>query len=123
MKMKAVREYNEVETFYHAVSPFCYEQLMAQAGGNVENIKLFGRVFNGEISRETIEQDFEEVQGKGFVFAMDYRNREDATPGTSGFAGIVLILGWNGQNYDESIDLSGEYLVPLSAYKVIGVME
>ncbi|HEU0004039.1 MAG TPA: hypothetical protein VFQ36_24250 [Ktedonobacteraceae bacterium] len=122
--MQAIREYNECDTFFHAVNPHNFQMLLAAANGKVEDIRLYGRVFSEEITSENASyQEYDDVCGEGYVFAMDYHNREHATPGTSGFAGIVLILGWDGQHYDEDISLGGEYLVPLSAYKVIGIAD
>lgn len=123
--MKAIQEYNNVEAFYHGVSEWSFGQLLQEAGGNVEDIVLYGRVFNPD--RDLLEAesdgDYEEERGAGYVYACDYDNRENATPGASAQAGVTLILGFNDDGWDEVINKRGEYLVPLSSYKVIGIVE
>jgi len=113
-KMKPVQEYNEVEAFYHGISQRNFENLLAEANGKVESIVLFGRVGS--------EVEYEEVQGAGFVYACNYENRENATPGAGAYSGVTLILGWNGQGSEDVVAKAGEILVPLSSYKVIGVV-
>ncbi len=122
--MEAIREYNNVEAFYHGVSEWNYSRLLDEAQGKVADIVLYGRVFNPEMSLRKAErfQDYEEVHGAGYVYATDYDNRENATPGTSAMAGVTLILGWDGVHDDDVVCKSGEFLVPLSSYKVIGVV-
>ncbi len=123
--MKAIKEYNEVEAFYHGINQHDFDVLLADANGKVEGIKLYGRVFNPArpLLEAEAEQDYENVQGAGYVYACDYYNRENATPGASAMAGVTLILGWDGKHYDEDINKHGEYLLPLSSYKVVGVVD
>lgn len=115
--MKAIREDQDgYEVVYHGVSQFDYERLLAEAGDNPTKITLYGRVGD--------EFEFEEVQGKGFVYATSYEERENATPGASSHGrGALLALGYNGYGSEEIIAKPGEYLVPLSSYKVLGVVE
>lgn len=123
--MKAIREYKEVEAFYHGVSQWSFERLLAEAGGKVEDIVLYGRVFNPDrpLLEAEADGDYEEARGKGYVYACDFFNREQATPGASAMKGITLILGWDGKHYDEDINKHGEYLIPLSSYTVVGIVE
>lgn len=123
--MDAIKEYNNCETYYHAVNEWAFNRLLGEANGKVEDIVLYGRVFNPDLPllEAEEEQDYEEERGKGYVYACDYEGRDNATPGASAQEGIILILGWSGAVDDEAIDKGGEYLVPLSAYKVIGVMD
>lgn len=123
--MNAIEEYNNADVFYHAVSEWSFEQLLKAAGGKVENIVLYGRVFNPEVSFKEAEADgdYEEVLGKGYVYACDLRHIEDATPGASSMAGITLALGYDGVGEDEPTKKTGEWLVPLSSYKVIGMVD
>jgi hypothetical protein len=124
--MKAIEEYNEVETMFHGINEWAFNRLLQEASGIVENIVLFGRVFNPDLPllEAESEQDYEEVQGAGYVYACDFYNRENATPGASAQAGVTLILGWDGIHDVDAINKrGGEYLVPLASYKVIGVVE
>jgi len=114
--MKPVQEFNEVQAFYHAINHHNFDALLSQANGKVEDIRLYGRVGT--------ETEYEEVQGAGFVYAGNYEGHEDLTPGTSATKGRILILGWDGNGSDDVVaKVGGEYLVPLSSYKVIGVVE
>lgn len=124
--MKAIQEdKNGYEVFYHGINEWSFNRLMTEANGKVEDIVLYGRVFNPEMDllEAESEGDYEEVRGQGYVYACDYDNREQATPGASATAGVTLILGYNGKGHDEEINKHGEYLVPLSSYTVIGVVE
>lgn len=123
--MKAIEEYNNAECFYHGVSEWDFNRLLKEANGKVEDIVLYGRVFNPEMPLLEAERegDYEEGKGQGYVYACDYYNRENATPGASSISGVTLILGWDGEHYDDEINKHGEYLVPLSAYKVIGIVD
>jgi len=113
--MKPVREFNEVEAFYHGISERNFESLLAQVNGKIEDIRLYGRVGS--------ETEYDESQGAGFVYACNYENRENATPGAGAYSGKTLILGWDGNGSEDVVVKSGEFLVPLSSYKVIGVVE
>ena len=115
--MKAVREDNDgYEIVYHGISKSDYERLLAEANGDASKIVLYGRVGS--------ETEFEEERGKGFVYATSYEGRDNATPGASAHArGALLALGYNGYGSDEIVSKGGEYLVPLSSYKVLGVIE
>ncbi len=113
--MKPVQEYNEVEAFYHGIGERNFEALLQEANGKVEDIKLFGRVGS--------EIEYAEVQGAGFVYACNYENRDNATPGAGAYSGVTLILGWDGEGNEDVVAKAGEILVPLSSYKVVGVVE
>jgi hypothetical protein len=114
--MKAIREDQDgYEVVYHGINHSDFERLVAEANGDASKIVLYGRVGT--------EIEYANVQGQGFVYATDYDNRENATPGASAHAGILLALGYNGFGSDEIVSKSGEYLVPLSSYKVLGIVE
>src|SRR5258708_11868066 len=115
--MKAIREDADgYEVVYHGINQLDFERLLAEANGDASKIVLYGRVGT--------EIEFEEVQGQGFVYACDYDNRDNATPGASSHAvGALLALGYNGYGSQEIVSKSGEYLVPLSSYKVLGIVE
>ena len=114
--MKAMREDQDgYEVVYHGISQADYESLLDATGGDASQIVLYGRVGS--------ESEYENVKGQGFVYAVSYEDRDNATPGASSQAGIVLALGYNGYGDEEIISKGGEYLVPLSSYKVIGVVK
>lgn len=114
--MKAIREDQDgYEVVYHGINQHDFDAILAEANGDASKIVLYGRVGN--------EFDYENVKGQGFVYACDYDNRDNATPGASAHAGILLALGYNGHGSDEIVSKGGEYLVPLSSYKVIGIVE
>ena len=123
--MKPIREYNEVEVYYHGINPFDFQRLLDEANGVVSKIVLYGRVFNPRKSllKAEREQDYEVVKGQGWVYACGYEDREQATPGASATRGVTLILGWDGVSSVEPVSKGGEVLVPLKGYKVIGVVE
>jgi hypothetical protein len=114
--MKAIREDQDgYEVVYHGINHSDFERLLAEANGDASKIVLYGRVGT--------EFEYESVQGQGFVYATDYDARANATPGASAHPGILLALGYNGYGSDEIVSKGGEYLVPLSSYKIIGIVE
>lgn len=124
--MKAIREDQDgYEVVYHGINQRDFDAILAEANGDASKIVLYGRVFNPEMDllEAEIEQDYENVKGKGYIYACDYDNRDNATPGASPQAGILLALGYNGYGSDEIVSKGGEYLVPLSSYKVLGIVE
>lgn len=123
--MNAITEYNEVETYFHGINNHDFSRLLAQANGDVTAIVLYGRVFNPEMEllEAEAEGDYEYEQGAGYVYACRYEDRDNATPGASAQSGILLMLGWDGSSSVEPISKGGEMLVPVSGYRVLGIVE
>ena len=124
MNIDAIPDYNSCDTYFHAINESDLEALLIKSNGNIQDIKLYGRVFDPDMSLldAESEQQYDNVEGEGYIYAVGYEERMNVTPGASSLMGCpILMLGYDGNTHCEPVSLYGsECLVPVNGYRVIG---
>jgi len=128
MNVQSLKEYNEVETYFHATSKRECDEI-AHHALEVGKVELIGRPMGDHAEKRSGAQWSEWAGwGQGFVYALDFYSREGCweyaqVPGSPASEGAMFILGYDGvSEVDPEVENDCEIVVPLSGYEVIAVI-
>lgn len=124
MRIQDLKEFNGVETYFHATTAWNCNNI-AKHALECGKVELIGRPMGDhEEQRQGVQWDEYTSWSKGVAYGTDYYNRDNCWDyaGQDRHTGAMFVLGWSGNLDKEAEDEGGEYVVPLDAYDVVAVV-